>query len=107
MSGGADRVAHVVEAIEERDQVVAGAGEALGVGDFEAAALGDAGFLRGGGSAVHRRAVVIETDERGLGEGFGHHDGGGAVAAADVGDFRAALQLRLHSFQRRQPFVDE
>src|SRR5262249_61479213 len=53
--------------------------------------------------AFNRRTVVVEAGEPGVRIGLGHHDGGGAVAAAHVGDAGARLQLRLDAVQRGDP----
>src|SRR5207302_4522787 len=58
----------------------------------------------GGGD---RPIVVIGTDERRLRERLRHQDRRGAVSAADVGDPRAALELRDDAFERGQPRADE
>ena len=39
MLGGANRIAHVVEAIEYRDEVESLPGESMGAGDFETHAI--------------------------------------------------------------------
>ena len=104
---GADRVAHVVQAIEARDQVVAGAGKRLGRGDLEADAIGDAGVARPLARPLDRRRVVVEADEGRARERLGENDRRGAEPAADVGDARAAAELLLHAVERRNPVGDE
>ena len=51
--------------------------------------------------------VGVEADEAGVREGLGHQQRRMAVAAADVGDPRARLELRDHAVERRQPLGDE
>jgi hypothetical protein len=50
--------------------------------------------------------VVVAGEARGR-ERLGHQDRRGAVAAADVGDDRAGLQLLDHAVERRQPVGDQ
>lgn len=62
MGGGARRVAHVVKAIEECDEVV-GSGIALGGGDVEPRVDADAGYLGRLAGALNRRGMIVEADE--------------------------------------------
>ena len=63
VSGGGDGVAHVVERVAEQHEVVAVAGEAAGVGDFEADAVGDTGAAGGVACSGDRVVVEVEADE--------------------------------------------
>ena len=67
----------------------------------------DARFLRRLVRALDRRRVVVEAEELGVRERLRHDDRRRAVAAADVGDLRAAFELLLHSVQRRNPLADQ
>ena len=49
----------------------------------------------------------VEAPEAAVGEGLGHQHGRMAVAAADVGDLGARLELGRHAGQRGQPLLDE
>ena len=51
--------------------------------------------------------MVVGADERRLRERLRHQDRRRAVAAADVGDARAALELGDDAVERRQPRADE
>ena len=51
--------------------------------------------------------MIIEAEQFGLRIGFGHDDGGRAMAAADIRNARPPLQFRLHSLQRRNPRADQ
>jgi hypothetical protein len=100
-------VAHVVEAVEGRHQVVAVPGEGAGRGGLEADPVGDAGLGGGLAGPVDRPLVVVEPGEGRLRVGLGHDDGRGAVAAADVGDPRPRLELGLDPVQGRDPGLDQ
>ena len=78
-----------------------------GVGGDEAGVGGDAGLLGAVAGYVDGGLVVVGADEAGLWVGGGHQDGGGGVAAADVGDAGAGLQLGDDAVQGGQPGVDE
>src|SRR5690606_3142313 len=77
---GAERVGHVVQAVEERDQVEVVPGVVARLGDLEAR-VGDAG--RGGVPArdLDRRRVVVVADEGGAGERTGQQQRARAVPA--------------------------
>ncbi len=107
MRGGADRVAHVVQAVEYAHEVVVLARVVLGRGDLEGDAISDARVLCRFACALDRGVVVVESEEPRVRERFGHDDRRRAVPAADVGDLRAALQLLLDSVQGRNPLGDE
>ena len=84
--GRADRIAHVVQAVEGRDEVVARRREAGGRRDLEAHAVGDARRRGALARPLDRRRVVVEADEGRARERLRHEDGRRAVPAADVGD---------------------
>jgi hypothetical protein len=88
MGGGADRVAHVVQAVEHRHQVVPVPRVLLGRGDLEARAIADAGFDRCASCPRDRCLVVVEPHEARTRERLRHQDRRRPVAAADVGDAR-------------------
>ncbi|MNE73017.1 hypothetical protein D3C80_1690010 [compost metagenome] len=99
MAGSANRVAHVVQAIEVADQVVILAGEILGAGLDELRAFGHTAF--GGALARHRdrRRVVVETVELRSGEGLGQDHRRGTMPAANVGNLGPGLQFIEHAGQ--------
>jgi len=88
-----DGIAHVVQRVEEADQVVGSSVVIVGARGLEADAVGDPGS--GGGLPGHRDRfpVRIEAAEGGPGEDLGHEDRGVSVAAADVGDSASGLEL--------------
>ncbi len=57
--------------------------------------------------ALDRRRVIVEAVEARFRKGLSHDDGRGAMAATDIGDARATLELRLDAVERGQPFADE
>ena len=103
----ADRVAHVVQAVERGDQVVPGAAVGGRRPDLEADPLGHARLLRPAACDLDRSGVVVRADEGRVRERLGHQDRGRAVAAADVGHDRPALQLGHDPVQRGQPLGDQ
>jgi len=60
---------------------------------------------RGRARAVDRRGVIVEAGEAAVREGLSQDDGGGAVAAADVGDLGASLEPLDRAVERGQPFL--
>ena len=54
MAGDGDRIAHVVQAVEARDQVVARAGESVGAGDLTTHAVGQSRLLGSPARAADR-----------------------------------------------------
>ena len=104
---GAGRVAHVVQAVEHRHQVVLAAGEGGGVRGLEAHAPGHARLLGAPPRGRDRRDVVVGAREGRAGEGPRHQDRRPALAAAGVGHAPAALELADDAVERRQPRPDE
>src|SRR5579859_3490341 len=102
MAGGADRVAHVVQAVEEADQVVA-AGVAGGGGDLEPRLLVNACFRGSLAGGRDGRLVVVESGEVRAGVGLGHGYDGGAVPAADIGHAGACGEFGLDSVECGNP----
>ena len=75
--------------------------------DLELDAVGDAGLVRALARRLDRALVVVGADERRVRERLRHQDRRGAVAAADVGHRRAALELLDDAVERRQPLGDQ
>src|SRR5438874_8705171 len=107
MACGADRVAHVVQAVEEGYEVVVLARERLRRRGLERDAPRETGALRALASSVDRRLVIIEPDERRARERLAHDDRRGAVAAADVRDTGAALELLAHALEGWDPLIHQ
>src|SRR5579875_78156 len=107
MTGSAGGVAHVVQAVEHRDQVVTMAREGSRGRYFEAHPLRDTSSS----SAFSRRFdgtfVVIRPKEHGRAEGLGHEHCGSAMATAHVSHLRSPFQLIYDAVTGRQPFVDK
>src|SRR3954470_9168028 len=106
MGAGTDRVTHVVQAVEEADQVV-GAIERRRGGGFEADSFGKAGVGGPLTGRVYRALVSIEADDAGGRIGLGEQQGRCAVAAADVGDPSAGGELGLDAIERGDPCTGE
>src|SRR4051812_25637679 len=101
------RIAHVVQRVEDADEVVSALGEVLGRCDFEADSVGDAGL--GGALArdVDRGLVIVEADHVRAGIRLREQNRGGAVPASEVGDRTASAQLLVHPVERRYPRRNE
>ena len=102
MTGCANRVAHVMQAVEQAHQVV-GPGELTGPGDLEGQPVPGTCL---GCPVPGRRdgtVVVVEAVNGAVGVGLCEQDGGGAVAAADVRHPDAALEPLGYALERRQP----
>jgi hypothetical protein len=65
MPSGTDRIAHVVQAIEKRHEIVAIGGKILGRGLLKGNAVADPRFLRERRRAVERGPVVFWKSSRG------------------------------------------
>jgi hypothetical protein len=105
--GGADGIAHVVEAIKNGDEVVAFPRELLRFGHFKRDTVGHAFTLGGFPGALDGFVMVVKTEELGIGEGFGEEDGGGAFATANVGDASPAFKLGLYVLECGDPGADK
>jgi hypothetical protein len=106
MGAGTDRVTHVVQAVEEADQVVGAIERRCGCG-LEADPVGKAGIGGPLTGRVDRALVSIEADDVGGRVGLGEQQGRCAVAAADVGDPGAGGQLGLYAIERGDPCAGE
>ena len=84
--GGPHRVAHVVQGVEHRHQVVAGAAEALRGGHLEGDPVADPGLGGVLARQLDRFGVVVRADDGGARIGLGHQHRRRAQAAAEVGD---------------------
>ncbi len=107
MARGLDRPPHVVQAVEEADEVVIAAGIGIGSCDRKAHAVGDAFGDRHAPRRLDRFRMHVEAEEAALRKGLRHQHGGMAVPAADVGDARARLKLRHNAVERRQPLAQQ
>src|SRR6267143_4589324 len=107
MGCSAYRIAHVVETIEDGNEVVVLAGKLYGLGDTKVEANLETFPGRCGAGALDGFVVIVKSEELRFWEGFGHQHGGCAFAAAHVGDFGAGFKLGLHALQRRNPRANE
>ena len=98
----AHRVTHVVETVEEADEVV-GSRVLLRVRDREVGAVRDSRLFCARLRGFDRRSVKVETVDCRLRVRVRHHHDRGPVTAADVGDPRAVLQPLLDPVERRDP----
>src|SRR5690606_33094176 len=109
MPGRTDRIAHVVEAVEHRDEVVGSAGDGVRTGRFE----GDVAYRvrpRPGGALpgdLDRRRVNVAALERRPWERLGHQPRRRAVTAAYVGDRGAGGELVEHPVECGQPLGEQ
>jgi hypothetical protein len=101
--GCPDRVAHVMQAIEDGHEVVVCAGKLLRLCHAEGDSVG--GTITPGGlaSRLNRLVMVVESEESGLRECFCHQQSGRPFPATDVGHSRPGLQLRLDIAQGGNP----
>jgi len=107
MPGRADRVAHVVQAVEVTNQVIVAARVAFGGVLEECRPAADPTFFGALSGNGDRRCVVIEADEIRVGKRLGHDHRRSTVTTADIGDFGAVFEFRDDAFQCRQPFSDQ
>jgi predicted ATPase/DNA-binding SARP family transcriptional activator len=100
-------VAHVVQRVERRHEVVPGPGEVLRGRDLEADPVG---HTRLGGplpSQLDGVGVVVGADDDRVRVGLGDQDCRGPQPAPDVGDLGAGGQLRVHTVEGRDPVRHE
>src|SRR6185437_7300049 len=101
---GADRIAHIVQAIEKRDQIVAAVdGVAFRAGHFEPDLVEQAIPAGNVPRILNRTAVVVEAVETRLRKRARHEHGGSPVAAAYVRHGRSAGEPSFHPFECRNP----
>ena len=100
----ADRIAHVVQRVEQGREIVTGAGVILRPRGLKAHVRQVPGVLA---CVRDRGAVEVDAGELRVRERLRHDHGRCAVAAADVHDLGAALKLFGHAVERRQPVGDQ
>ena len=103
MSGGPGRIAHVVQAVKKGHEVVAHTRIRFCGRHIERDAIRDSSRFGLAARLLDGSIVVIETIEPRFGVSLGHQDGGRPMAAADIGHFGAAAELRLNAFERWNP----
>jgi hypothetical protein len=102
-----DRVTHVVQAVEEADEVVILARVVLRARFGELRVPGDALGLGDLLRPLDRRVVVVEPVDRGLRIRLRHQDRRDPVPAADVGHLGAGAELVLGLLERGDPLIDQ
>jgi hypothetical protein len=102
-----DGIPHVVQAIEERDQGVVRAREVLGTCHLEGDAITDARLLGRAPGSLDGWTMGIEAEEAGVGEGLGHQNGRGPIAAPHIRYLRSRLQALLYPIEGRNPALHE
>src|SRR5690606_5903691 len=104
--GNADRVAHIVQRVENADQIEIALGDVGGTHGLEANIV-EAGIASLRTRGVDRRHMEIETAKRRLRKGLRHQHRRRAITAANVRDSRAALQFFAYALERGNPLVDQ
>src|SRR6185295_18390572 len=99
VSRRAHRIAHVVQAIEESDEVVIGAGILLGSSNLEAYTVRNARMFGGTLCVINRAFVIVEPKEFRLGKRRGHQDSRSAVSTSDVGYACAGFEFLLNAIE--------
>src|SRR6185437_4985387 len=100
----AERIAHIVKAIEKCDEIVAAVdGVAFRAGHFESDLIEQALAAGNVPRILNRTAVVVEAVETRLRKRARHEHGGSPVAAANVRHGRPAGELSFHPFECRNP----
>src|ERR1700747_3420613 len=107
MSSGADRVAHIVQTIEEGHEVQSGSGKILCRADLEDHVVGDA--MRSGVLArrLDRTRGKVVADKLRFWESLGHRHRRPAVAAADISYLGAVLELPDDPVEGRKPRANQ
>jgi hypothetical protein len=102
MFHGADRIAHVVQAIEEANEVIVLYRVGLCGVDVELHAIVQPRILCRLTRGLDRAGVIFESKETRVGKCLRHQPRGDAVTAADVRDLGAALARRSSLHLRHQ-----
>src|SRR5205085_3787443 len=97
----------VVDHVERRDQVVALRQPRRGVEEAEGDAVAHVGLRRVRSRELELALEGVVPDERGARERLGELEERETAPAADVGDARAALELRARLGHRGEPALYE
>src|SRR5258708_11455055 len=103
MGCGADWITHVLQTIEHCDQVIVPARKCFGLRDAKIETNLKTLFGGDCAGAVDGFVVTVKAKELRFWEGLSHQYGGGTLAAPNIGDARAGLELGLNSLKRRYP----
>src|SRR5258706_8036988 len=107
MGCGADRITHIVQTIEHGDQVVVFSWKCFGHRDAKVKANLETLFRGGCAGALDGFVVIVEPKELRFWECFRHQHGGRTLAAPNISDARAGLELSLDAVQGRNPRTDK
>ena len=107
MRCGANWIPHVVEAVEDRHEVILFTWELLGFRHLERDPVRHPLTLGGFPRRLNGLVMVVKSIDVGLGEGFRHQDGGSAFPAAHVGDLGTAREFVLDPIESRNPGADQ
>src|SRR6476620_10169407 len=100
-------VAHVMQAIEKRHQIIILRRKIFCRSLCERDAVSNAGFLRQNLGAFNGRLVVVEPEEFRVRIGLCHHDCGSAVTTSDISYFGASFELLFHALKLWNPIRNE
>src|SRR5712691_1967426 len=103
--GSANRIVHVVQAVEESNQIVSSdrGWVRAGASDLEAYPVGQTRRARRLTGALNRGWVIVVPNDLRARIRLGQDERGGPVAAPNIGDARACLKLCHDPRQGRQP----
>src|SRR5260370_16327696 len=107
MGWRADRITHIMQTIEHGNQVVVLPWKGFGLRDAKVEANLEALFSGGGAGALDGFVGIVEAKELRFWEGFSHQYGGRTLAASNIGDARARLELSLDAVQGSNPRTDK
>ena len=107
MASRAGGVAHIVQAVEYRDQIVILSRIPLGRGHLEGHPVADSLPLRRLPRAGNRLVMIIESEELRFRECFRHQDRRSAFAAAHISHPRSCFKFLGHALKRRNPRGDK
>ena len=102
-----NRVAHVVQAVEHGDEIVARARKVGRATHLEVGMVAEAGGRSVLAGALDQRLVRVEAGDGRFRVSLRHQERGGSEPTADVGDRGADSKFALDAFERRQPGADQ
>src|ERR1700687_3783181 len=107
MGCGADRITHIVQTIEYGDQVVVFAWKCFGLRDAKVEANLETLFSGDCAGGLDGFGVIVEAEELRFWEGFSHQHCRRTLAAPNIGNTRAGLELSPDAVQGRNPRTDK
>ena len=106
MAGYSHRVAHIVQAVEEADQVE-GTAERGRTGNVDGDSVTQTKCLGVAPSGENRRFMEVESVHSRRRECLGENGTGMAKSATDIGDAAPGSQLLRHAGHRRDPISNQ